>query len=204
MLDGVDVSFAQGTIKWAAVAASGKVHFAYARACYGSDPDDDDGPIFTSNHYGCKAYGIPFGAYIFFLFGEDPTAQAKHFMQLVDGYEGELRPMVDVEGGSGSTGSVENNVAALSTFCAAIQSGLGCQPVIYTNPAAWNATMGGTDAFSGHALWVANFTGVPGQLTLPNGFKSWTLHQYSDAGSIPGINGAVDLDALTALDAIKR
>jgi lysozyme len=204
MLYGVDVSYAQGNIDWGAVAGSGKVQFAYSRATYGSNPADDDGPIFTANHDGCKAKGIPFGAYMFFLFFQDPVAQANHFLAAISGYEGQLRPMVDVESGSGSTGSVQGNIDALSAFNQAVQQSLNCQPIIYTNPAAWDSTMGGTDGFSGHTLWVANFTGTPGQLTLPNGFTTWTLHQYSDSGSVPGISGNVDLDALTDLAAITR
>jgi GH25 family lysozyme M1 (1,4-beta-N-acetylmuramidase) len=204
MLYGIDVSYAQDIINWEAVSASGKVQFAYSRACYGSDPANDDGAIFTANHYGCKAHGIPFGAYIFFLFTEDAVAQANHFLQVINGYQGQLRPMVDVEGESGSTGSVQGNIDALAAFDNAIQSGLGCQPIIYTNPSAWNTLLGGTNGFAGHSLWVANFTGTPGQLTLPTGFSTWTLHQYSDSGSIPGINNQVDLDVLTDLTAITR
>ena len=194
MLSGVDVSYAQGSIDWAAVGNSAKVQFAYARACYGSNPADDDGDVFVANHDGCKANGISFGAYMFFLLTEDPEAQANHFLNLIDGRQGQLRPMVDVEEGSGSTGSVEGNIAALGLFNDIVQAKLAA-PIIYTNSDTWSTSFGGTDGFSGHSLWVANFTGVPGQLDLPTGFKDWAIHQYSDVGSIPGISGNVDLDA---------
>lgn len=195
MLKGVDVSYAQGSISWPTVAASGQVQFAYARACYGSNPADDDGQIFVDNHDGCKARGIPFGPYMFFLLTEDPVDQADHFLTIIDGYEGQLRPMVDVEEGSGTTGSVQGNIAALSAFTSLVQQRLA-QPVIYTNADTWGTTFGGTDAFSGHALFVASYTGTPGNPVMPTGWTTWTLHQYSDKGTVPGINGLVDLDAL--------
>jgi lysozyme len=204
MLYGIDVSYAQKNIDWAAVGASGKVAFAYIRACYGSNPAYDDGPLFIANHDGCKAQSIPFGAYMFFLFSDDPVAQAQHFLNLITGKEGEFRPAVDVEELSGSTGSVAGNVAALSAFDAEIQKQLGCLPVIYTNQNTWNTKMGGTNDFAGHTLWVANYPAVPGQPAMPSGFPTWKIHQYSNSGTIPGITTAVDLDVMTALTDVQR
>lgn len=203
MIYGVDVSYAQGDIDWSAVAAGGWVKFAYARACYGSNPADDDGDIFVANHDGCKAHGIPFGAYIFFLLTEDPTAQANHFLNIIDGRQGQLRPMVDVEEESGSTGSIAENIAALAEFNSIVAAKLAV-PVIYTNADTWDTGFGGSDAFSGHSLWVANFPATPGQPAMPQGWNDWTVHQYADDGRIAGISGAVDLDVLKSLEAITR
>jgi lysozyme len=206
MLYGVDVSYAQGeTIDWSQVKGAG-IDFAYSRACYGSNPADDDGPVYVANHDGCKANGIPFGAYIFFLLTEDPVAQAQHFLSIIDGMQGQLRPMVDVEEGSGTTGSTYGNIDALAAFNAAIKTGLGCDPVIYTNADTWDGAFGGTDAFSGHSLWVASFTGTPGNPTMPQGWSTYTVQQYSDQGNIAGIPGSVDLDCLNGdnLEVISR
>jgi lysozyme len=108
--------------------------------------------------------------------------------------------MVDVEEGSGSTGSVAGNIAALAAFNAEIERALGCQPIIYTNADTWNTTMGGTDAFVGHSLMVASFgandgTGA-GNPTLPNGFTKWAIQQYTSQGRVPGVDGYLDLDVV--------
>jgi lysozyme len=199
MLYGIDVSYAQGgSIDWKAVKGAG-IDFAYARACYGSNPADDDGAIFTANHDGCKANGIPFGPYMFFLLTEDPVAQAFHFLDLIDGYEGQLRPMVDVEEGSGTMGSVVGNIAALAAFNTTVAAA-SATPIIYTNQDTWDNAFGGSDDFSGHTLWVASFTGTPGNPAMPQGWKAWTIQQYSSGGSIAGIPGFVDLDCYNGTD----
>ena len=59
--------------------------------------------------------------------------------------------------------------------------------------------MGGTDAFSGHPFWVAEYNNDDAP-TLPNGMTQWVLWQYSSSGTIPGIAGRVDLDKLNGLD----
>ena len=194
MIYGIDVSYAQGDISWPRVAKSDRVRFAYARACYGSDPAYDDGPVFIANHDGAKAADIPFGAYIFFLLGQDPVAQAKHFLAVIDGYEGTLRPMVDLEEDSGSTGSASGNIAALASFNTHVKQKSGVDPIIYTNADTWDTMFGGTDAFSGHSLWVASFDLPAGQPVMPQGWSTWTIHQYSNKGSVQGISGDVDLD----------
>jgi GH25 family lysozyme M1 (1,4-beta-N-acetylmuramidase) len=126
---GVDVSYSQGLPDWNAAVASGKVQFAFNRACYGTNPADDDGESFVHNHDALKALGVPVGAYQFYLFGQDGAAQAQHFLEAADGRWGTLFPVVDVEEESadhGAGGSLELRVANLAAYSAAIEKGLGC------------------------------------------------------------------------------
>lgn len=61
MLKGIDVSEHQGKIDWSAVKSSG-VDFAIIRAGYGREISQKD-KQFENNYAGCKASGIPVGAY---------------------------------------------------------------------------------------------------------------------------------------------
>lgn len=197
LVHGVDVSFAQGdTIDWDAVKSQNIAQFVYSRAGYGTYEDDDD-PNFFRNHNECKRLGIPFGCYHFFLCAQDGAAQARHFLARIDGYYGALRPMVDVEENSGLADHMIENLAS---FTDAVEKALGAKMIVYTNQNTWNTNFGATDAFSGHPLWVSNFTGDPQQPpAMPGGFSDWTLYQYSSSGRIPLLDGSttnVDLDVL--------
>ena len=69
---GIDVSYYQGNIDWAAVAGAG-VEFAIIRVSDGIGFHD---PKFAQNWAGAKANGIIRGAYQFFRSDDDPIAQA--------------------------------------------------------------------------------------------------------------------------------
>jgi lysozyme len=210
MLHGIDVSYAQGNPSWDEAAKDPRVKFVISRVCYGSNPADDDGPIFNRNHDECKRLNIPFGAYIFFRFTEDPGAQAVHFLNMAAGRYGQIRPMVDVEEGSGTTGDPYQNILALGTFNSAIQAALGVQPIIYTNADTWDTTMGGTDAFSGHSLHVASYGSNDGSgagnPVLPQGFSKWAIHQYTSRGHVQGVSNYVDLNVVNgdSLEGLRR
>lgn len=197
-LQGVDVSYAQGTIDWGLVKQGCKVDFVFAKASEGLHTDDD---FFVRNHDMCKVHGIPFGAYHFFHFGEDPVAQAQHFLTATDGRLGTLLPMVDVEGG-GQDGvtDIQMLIQRLSTFLHVVEPHIGNKRmIIYSDYGDWNGFMQGTDAFSGHPFFVAEYNSDP-QPTLPNGFKDWVLWQYTSGLVIPGISTFVDGDRTKAND----
>lgn len=204
-MNGIDVSSWQNEIDWKAVKDSGKVEFVFAKATEGTDNVDSQ---FIANHTGCKEAGITFGAYHFFHFGQDPEEQARHFLATISGYEGTLLPMVDVEGG-GQDGvtNLATLTALLSAFLRVVEASLGGKKcIIYSDYGDWNGFMQGTDAFSGHPFFVAEYNS-DAEPTLPNGFSDWALWQYTSSGQIPGISGNVDCDRLNSkhdIGAIER
>lgn len=58
---GIDISKHNGAVNWAQVKADG-VQFAILRAGYGKEASQKD-TQFEANYIGCKAQGIPCGAY---------------------------------------------------------------------------------------------------------------------------------------------
>jgi len=184
---GIDVSEFQGKINWASVKAAGK-SFAVIRVSDGTGHMD---PNFASNWKGAKAAGVAVGAYQFFRASEDPTAQADLMLNQLKsvGYgAGDLPPVVDVEVTDGVSNATV--IARTSTWLAHVQAHLGRLPRLYTSPGWW-AGLGGTVSPLPY-LWVANW-GVSCP-TLPSPWGRLRLWQYSDAGSVSGISGNVDLD----------
>lgn len=195
MLKGIDVSYAQSAIDWSRVATSG-ISFAYAKATEGQSLVDDQ---FAANYRGLASSSIRRGAYHFMRFNVDPTVQARQFLDVANPTKGDLVPMVDVEASNGVP--LSDCIARLSTFIGIVEKRIKRFMLIYTSYGFWNDTMGGSDAFSGHPLWIAEYNNDPVP-TLPRGWNSWIIWQHSDAGSVPGIRSNVDLNRLNGDNAV--
>jgi lysozyme len=189
---GIDVSSFQGSsIAWHSVAAAG-ISFAYIRAADGDGVGDQD---FAINWRGATAAGITPGAYLFFEPSESPVAQADRLISQLHSVgftHGDLMPAIDVETTSGEPNTVV--VANLRTVVDTVSAAIGSLPAVYCSPAWWNGNIN-SSAFTLDPLWVANWFVSTPQLPANNwGGTGWQVWQYSDAGSIPGIPGRVDLD----------
>ena len=180
---GIDVSQDQGTVDWSTVAQLGYA-FAFIKATDGETYVDPD---FAQNWTGAAAAGVLRGAYHFFRAEDSPQAQVNLFWQTVGG-NGELPLVIDVEESMGVANAPL--ISNLTQFLAALEQASGRTPMIYTGPNFWNSL--GTTAFGGYPLWVAEY-GVA-QPALPAGWASWAFWQHSESGSIPGIQGAGDLN----------
>lgn len=213
MIIGIDTSFANyidgkpGDVDWQRAIASKQFGFVYGRQGMGMNPGNLDGDLFNATHDECKKSGMPFGPYFFFVASQDGKAQAQLFLSNIDGREGDLRPMVDVEEDSFRMHPDTNMaITNLAVFNEVVEQALKTKVIIYTNGDTWANYMGSTDSFRGHDLWQAEYHYDPHHLPSPiQGFNKFLIYQYSDRGSIPGITGDVDLDALYgSLDQLKR
>ncbi|HTJ41596.1 MAG TPA: GH25 family lysozyme [Kofleriaceae bacterium] len=187
---GVDVSSYQGSsINWNSVKSAGRV-FGFAKASEGTGYTDAS---FPHNWSGMRSAGVLRGAYHFFRPSIDPTAQADHFVDVINANggikDGDLPPVADVE--------VSDNVGAatvisrLHTFLNRVQARTGRVPMIYTANFFWGSYLGNPD-FTQYPLWVANYG--PSCPYLPNAWSDWKFWQYTDAASVSGIPGGVDGD----------
>jgi lysozyme len=82
MIYGIDVSDFQRNIDWSSFQGDLHPQFAFAQATGGLTTTNN---TYRANHDGCKARGIPFGAYHFFYAKDDGAAQAAHFLNFIDG-----------------------------------------------------------------------------------------------------------------------
>lgn len=182
---GIDVSYFQETISWKRVRQAG-ILFAFVRVSDGLTVSD---PKFSANWSGAKRVGILRGAYQYFRPEESPVAQADLLIAAVRRDPGELPPVIDVETDGGKLPA--QLAARVRMWVERVRSQLSVEPIVYTGPDFWRERAGSAD-FSSQPLWIAHYTrSCP---TVPAPWARWTFWQHTDRGTVPGIEGAVDLN----------
>ncbi|MGP8215591.1 MAG: GH25 family lysozyme [Bacteroidia bacterium] len=193
---GVDVSSFQGNPAWASVKSSG-ISFAYAKATEGNYLTDGS---FVYNMTNGMAAGVVMGAYHFADPVDDAAADdANYFLSVAAPYikAGYLPPALDLEDTPGdatlSTAFTGAQLTAwVQTWCTTVQNATGITPVVYTDQ-SYAAYL--TSAVNAYGLWIADYdysaTAPPASTGV---WTTWDFKQYSDAGTISGISGSVDLD----------
>jgi len=194
-IPGIDVSRHQGTIDWAQVAASGQ-RFVIAKATEGLLFVD---PTYATNRAGVMAAGLVFGAYHFArpdLHPNDPIGEADHFVGTAQLGPGNIVPVLDLERSGDLTHA--QLTAWILAWLGEVTARTGVRPMVYTSPNGWANRTGDTTAVAdaGYTLlWIANWfvsePTVPANDWQGNG---WVFWQYSNCGTVPGIQGCVDLD----------
>lgn len=191
---GIDVSSHQGQIDWAAVAQSG-VKFAFVRLGYRGynsgtiNPDD----FAESNLLGAKAAGIKVGAYFFSQAVDEAEAreEARYALTLLGDFELDLPVVFDWEfvSAEARTGSVsgETLTACTLAFCEEILAANRAPGVYFNTDQAKRLNL---QPLEGYYWWLAKYDH---QMRFVCKTDLW---QYSNQGSVPGINGNVDLDLM--------
>lgn len=188
---GIDVSHENGPINWNQVKKSGKVDFAILRIHqrFGADKQ------FARNYKKCTAKGIPVGAYkySYAMTVEDAKLEAKEVLKLAEGKNFQYPIFYDLEWDTlrrlGSRRAEEIALAFLKKVKkAGFKVGIYCNVDWYRNVL--------TDKLkTDYDLWLASYPGtdlgkVEERLRPPVGV-GW---QYSERGTVPGIEGTVDMN----------
>jgi lysozyme len=187
---GIDVSHANGTIDWKAVARAG-IGFAYAKATEGANTVDH---TFTANCAGMKDAGILRGAYHFFRPDKTPQAQADSFLRTVGQLgEGDLPPALDLEETSTKCDRWRNVEASRRVPMAVewlerVEKALGRTPIVYTRRSFVQDVLGHPGPLVRYPLWVAHYTCAETP-AMPPGWPAWAIWQHSDCGRIEGVSG---------------
>jgi lysozyme len=185
-VQGIDVSHYQGTVDWQQVNAAG-IQFAFAKATDGVTLADSE---FATNWAGMKAAGILRGAYHFFEPTDDAGQQATFFLSNVQLESGDLPPMLDVETPAATSEALWQGV---QTWLDQVEAATGMQPILYLNSSFANEN-DAPASLAAYPFWLAQYdVDLP---TLPTGWTTWLLWQYSASGTVNGVSGSVDLDAL--------
>lgn len=202
VLQGMDVSYAQGNIDWNKVVNSKLIDFAFCKATEGTGHKDVQ---FQKNWDAMKAHGMIRGAYHFGRPNVDAVAQAKYFVSVVGPLEPTDMLVLDIEAGD-LIGSkfTDWNLAFLET----VEKLSGATPIIYTGGPFFDSHDGTPDLsvikrLAHFPLWLAAYTVNP-EKYIPPEWKSlgWVFWQRSgDVAApgdttlqVPGINGNVDRD----------
>jgi len=192
---GIDISHHQDHIDWSLVAASGQ-RFAIAKATEGRTFVD---PLYAINKLNAQANGLMFGAYHFAQpddSANDAIREADHFVTTAQLVPGNLIPVLDIE----RTGGLSHAEVTewILTWLGRVTERLGVRPMVYTSPNGWENRTGDTTAVAdaGYTvLWVAHWGVAEPRLPADDwSGNGWTFWQYTSDGSVPGIEGRVDLD----------
>lgn len=181
----IDVSTHQEKINWEEV----KKHIdgAIIRCGYGRDIISQDDRRYVENVEACIKHNIPFGVYLY-SYAKDldgAKSEAKHVLRLLEPYKNNLSYPVyyDLEEAGTENGAVERALA----FGEIIEAeGYWCG--IYANQYWWRTYLkNGLDRYT---KWVAKYSDEK-----PSGISgTYDIWQYSSKGTIPGIEGNVDMN----------
>ena len=191
---GIDVSSHQGDIDWEAVADDG-VEFAFIRAVYrgyGTGKLVVDEKC-LENIEGAQAAGIDVGVYVFSqaISQAEVLEEAGTVIDLLDGYTLQLPIVFDVEKVGDSQArtnslTVEERTNLTIAFLEAVKNA-GYEPMVYHNT-EMGAMLVDLTQLTDYPKW---FAGYNKEFYWPYEYDIW---QYSENGSINGINGKVDFD----------
>ncbi|MEW9823662.1 MAG: glycoside hydrolase family 25 protein [Candidatus Symbiodolus clandestinus] len=206
ILNGIDVSRWQGEIDWQAGANSSRVEFVIVKATEGATWQD---PKFQANWQAIKHQGIPIvGAYHFFRSTSTPADQANNILnrlKQVNFNPKEDLVAIDVENrgiGTLTPSEVADSVRQLIGNLS--EPVISSKVLIYTSPNWWNSHVQDIGyGLSQQPLWVAHWTTAK-EPRLPNGWNDWKIWQYTNQGTIPGIQGLVDLNRMQTKSLIDR
>lgn len=191
---GIDVSRFQGEIDWEQVKTDG-VEFAFIRVGnrgYGSGKIVDD-EQFEANIKGANAAGIKAGVYFFSqaVTEEEVLEEAHYVLEKIAPYRIDCPVVFDVEKVADSSArmnalTVEERTRFIKLFCDTIMEA-GYRPMIYCNleMAAMMVELGELESYE---KWFAYYNP---DFYFPYDYKVW---QYSEKGTVAGIDGEVDLN----------
>ena len=193
---GIDVSFYQGKIDWAKVAADG-ISFAIIRCgyrTYGNGVLGKD-ECFEDNILGALSNGIEVGVYFFSqaLNVAEAREELNYALSLIRGYNITLPVVFDWEqvtaaGSRTQTPDWSTVTDCIITFCDGVAAA-GYRPMIYFNPSMAYLRLDMT-RLERFPKWLANYVDVT---EYYYDFQMW---QYGSSGHVDGINGRVDMDIL--------
>lgn len=191
-LKGIDISKWQGDVDWNAVAGDG-VKFAFVRVSDGINSQDQ---YFDANWQKSRDAGIYTGAYQFFRPNQSVLGQANYLLEKMGCNmsartcpitDMDLPPVIDVEHRpSGWSKTQMRN--AVRTWIERVEE-FGLEPVVYTGRYFWRDYVDSNE-WSDHPLWLAHYTNsCP---NIPNHWGDWDFWQFTESGSIAGVNGPTD------------
>ena len=191
-LDGIDISNWTGSVDFSEVKNSG-VEVVYIQTTEGVNYID---PYLHEFYNGAKDNGLKVGFYHFFNPGTSPTPieQAQYFVQALKGLKSDCKLVIDLE----ETGGLSNYEVSRQAveFLEEVKRLSGLDVAVYTYTSFAQNNLDPNSSIGDYPLWIAEY-GVDEPASNPiwgNNYVGW---QYSETGSVPGINGNTDLDTFT-------
>lgn len=195
-VQGIDVSSHQGEIDWQAVADSG-IRFAIIRAAfrgYGQEGRLVEDCRFAENISGALAAGLDVGVYFFSqaVTVEEAQEELALTLDLIAPYEITYPVVYDWERMPADRDARTHEVtgetltAMAAAFCRGAEEA-GYTPAVYANQNLAYLTLD-LSQLKAWPFWLAQYS------SAPTFYYRCDLWQYSHTGTVPGIQGNVDLN----------
>ena len=192
---GIDDSEYQEEIDWEQVRRAG-FDFAFIRIGYRGYSVGDIFPDDRAreNLAGAKAAGLDVGVYFYAqaISTEEAAEEARWCLDFLQGEELDLPLVYDWEyvSPSARTGGMDKATLTecVKTFCEAVEAA-GYQSMIYFNTHVARDLLD-LKALEAYPFWLAQYKD---QIDYPYQVDFW---QYTETGSVPGIEGDVDIDLM--------
>lgn len=181
--DGIDVSSYQKDIDWDAVCRDKKIRFVYVKATEGATYTS---PHFRYNIENARKHGLKVGSYHFLRTTSSLRSQFENFTRAVKPEEQDLVPLIDIEQRGNWT--PKQIVDSLDVFIKMVSKHYNCRPMIYTMTSFYNKYL--ASHFKKYPLFIARYSESAPEL---NDGANYTLWQYTDQGTVKGIDHAVDM-----------
>ena len=181
--DGIDVSSYQKDIDWDAVCRDKKIRFVYVKATEGATYTS---PHFRYNIENARKHGLKVGSYHFLRTTSSLQSQFENFTRAVKPEEQDLVPLIDIEQRGNWT--PKQIVDSLEVFIKMVSKHYNCRPMIYTMTSFYNKYL--ASYFKKYPLFIARYSESAPEL---NDGANYTLWQYTDQGTVKGIDHAVDM-----------
>ena len=181
--DGIDVSSYQKDIDWDAVCNDKKIRFVYVKATEGATYTS---PHFRYNIENARKHGLKVGSYHFLRTTSSLQSQFENFTRAVKPEEQDLVPLIDIEQRGNWT--PKQIVDSLEVFIKMVSKHYNCRPMIYTMTSFYNKYL--ASHFKKYPLFIARYSESAPEL---NDGAHYTLWQYTDQGTVKGIDHAVDM-----------
>ncbi|HEV7682681.1 MAG TPA: glycoside hydrolase family 25 protein [Pyrinomonadaceae bacterium] len=151
-------------------------------------------PTYASRKPQALAAGLLWGAYHFGV-NADGTAQAQYFLSFVKPGPQDLLAL-DFEENSSS----QMTIAQAEQFVTEIYNQTGRYPGFYSDALAGNMLGSNQDSILANCwFWRAEYGGAAP--SVPPTWSTWTMWQYTESGSVPGISGSCDRDTFNGSEA---
>ena len=192
---GLDVSKHQGPIDWEQVRSAG-FDFAIIRIGYRGNTAGEIFPdsMARDNLAGAKAAGFDVGVYFYSqaISPEEAMEEAQWCLDFLAGEHLDLPLVYDWEyvSPSARTGAMDRKTLTecALTFCRTVEAS-GYQPMVYFNGHISRDLLD-LKAIEGYPFWLAQYKD---QMDYPYKVHFW---QYTETGTVPGIDGNVDIDLM--------
>ena len=196
---GIDISHHQDRVNWKLLSQTRKgnfpIRFIFMKATEEGDFSDKQ---FVANFDSARANGFIRGAYHFYNPKTDASRQADFFINSVKLEKGDLPPVLDIEQKSKDMDKLR---ADLKVWLKKIEAHYGVKPIIYASY-KYKERYLNDSVFDSYPYWIAHY--YVDSVRYDGDWKFW---QHTDYGTVPGIDGRVDLNvfngSVSSLDSLR-